>query len=67
MTTILGLLCFYHDSAACLLKDGEIIIEDGENVAGEDIESIENVKEERSDDTEDIKEERRLYGWSHVT
>ena len=25
MTTILGLSCFYHDSAACLLKDGEII------------------------------------------
>ena len=22
---ILGISCFYHDSAACLLKDGEII------------------------------------------
>ena len=25
MTTILGLSCFYHDSAACLLQDGKII------------------------------------------
>jgi carbamoyltransferase len=25
MTTILGISCFYHDSAACLLRDGEII------------------------------------------
>ena len=25
MTTILGISAFYHDSAACLLKDGEII------------------------------------------
>ena len=25
MTTILGLSCFYHNSAACLLRDGEII------------------------------------------
>ena len=25
MTYILGISAFYHDSAACLLKDGEII------------------------------------------
>ena len=25
MTYILGLSCFYHDSAACLLKDGQVI------------------------------------------
>ena len=25
MTKILGISCFYHDSAACLIKDGEII------------------------------------------
>ena len=24
-TYILGISCFYHDSAACLIKDGEII------------------------------------------
>ena len=24
-TYILGISCFYHDSAACLLKDGEIL------------------------------------------
>ena len=25
MTSILGISAFYHDSAACILKDGEII------------------------------------------
>jgi len=25
MTTILGLSAFYHDSAACLVRDGEIV------------------------------------------
>ena len=25
MTDILGIAAFYHDSAACLLRDGEII------------------------------------------
>src|SRR3989338_7830634 len=25
MTNILGISCFYHDSAACLIRDGEII------------------------------------------
>lgn len=25
MTTILGLSAYYHDSAACLVRDGEIV------------------------------------------
>ena len=31
MKSILGISAFYHDSAACLLKDGKIIADDDED------------------------------------